>query len=190
MEGLASWERRWTNGSWGSQDTDHNTLRTADQQAGVVANVIANSGANVLFITPDRATLHDLGPTNSSVVHRDLYQAGVNFHTDLDLVEIEKIDERLKVTLENVLTKQSQTKIVDHVVVENGTKANVDVYDELKPQSKNNGEVDINELIEGRLELPKKNPQGNFDLVRIGDALSSRNIHAAVYDALRVSSFY
>ncbi len=165
-----------------------------DHQAGVAANVIANSGADVLFLTPDRATLHDLGPTNSSVVHRDLYQAGVSFLTDLDIVKIEKddsqLDKRLNVTLQNVLTKQTQIKLVDHVVVENGTKANAEVYEELKPKSRNNGEININALADGSLKLPKNNLEGTFDLVRIGDAISSRNIHAAMYDALRVGSFY
>ena len=161
-----------------------------DQQAGVVASVIANSDADVHFITPDRATLHDLGPTNSSVVHRDLYQAGITFQTDLDIVRIEKEGNRLNVTLQNVLTQQTQTKTVDHVVVENGTKANTEVYEELKSQSRNNGEIDINALTDGELKLPKNNPEGTFDLVRIGDAISSRNIHAAVYDALRICSKY
>ena len=161
-----------------------------DHQAAVAANVIANSGAEVLFVTPDRATLHDLGPTNSSVVHRDLYQAGVSFQTDLDLLEIEKHSDKLDITLQNVLTSQTNTITVDHVVVENGTKANADVYEALKAQSRNNGEIDINALANSDVKLPVNNPEGSFDLVRIGDAVSSRNIHAAIYDALRICSKY
>jgi N-methyl-L-proline demethylase len=30
------------------------------------------------------------------------------------------------------------------------------------------------------------NPEGGYLLYRIGDAVSSRNIHAAIYDALRL----
>jgi len=30
------------------------------------------------------------------------------------------------------------------------------------------------------------NPEGRFRLYRIGDAVSSRNVHAAIYDALRL----
>ena len=75
-------------------------------------------------------------------------------------------------------------------MVENGTKANTEVYEELKAQSRNNGEIDINALADGSLKLPENNPQGSFNLVRIGDAISSRNIHAAIYDALRVASLY
>ena len=31
-----------------------------------------------------------------------------------------------------------------------------------------------------------KNPKGNYYLYRVGDAISSRNIHAAIYDSLRI----
>jgi hypothetical protein len=32
-----------------------------------------------------------------------------------------------------------------------------------------------------------RNPAGGYALYRIGDAVASRNIHAAVYDALRLA---
>jgi len=32
-----------------------------------------------------------------------------------------------------------------------------------------------------------RNPDGDFMLFRIGDAVASRNIHAAVYDGLRLA---
>jgi hypothetical protein len=32
----------------------------------------------------------------------------------------------------------------------------------------------------------ERNADGKFKLFRIGDAVSSRNIHAAIYDALRL----
>ena len=31
-----------------------------------------------------------------------------------------------------------------------------------------------------------RNPEGKFELFRIGDAVSARNTHAAIYDALRL----
>ena len=33
--------------------------------------------------------------------------------------------------------------------------------------------------------IEARNPEGMFDLIRIGDAVHSRNIHAGIYDALR-----
>jgi hypothetical protein len=48
--------------------------------------------------------------------------------------------------------------------------------------------VDYAALIERRDPLPIKDEAARFDLVRIGDAVESRNIHAAIYDALRYCS--
>jgi hypothetical protein len=40
--------------------------------------------------------------------------------------------------------------------------------------------------MEGRPQRLVRNPNGAFQLFRVGDAVSSRNVHAAVYDALRL----
>ena len=59
-------------------------------------------------------------------------------------------------------------------------------HDAIKEQSSNRGEVDYPALIAGRPQGLVSNPTGRFQLFRIGDAVSSRNIHAAIYDALRL----
>jgi hypothetical protein len=41
-------------------------------------------------------------------------------------------------------------------------------------------------LIAGANPFVATNPAGDFDLARIGDAVAARNIHAAVFDALRI----
>jgi len=61
-----------------------------------------------------------------------------------------------------------------------------ELYFELKSQSQNLGAVDYNDLISGKAQTVKANPEGKFQLFRIGDAVSARNIHAAIYDALRL----
>ncbi len=61
-----------------------------------------------------------------------------------------------------------------------------DLYFALKPLSVNLGEVDHDALIHGRPQAIRRNPQGRFQLFRIGDAVSARNTHAAIYDALRL----
>jgi N-methyl-L-proline demethylase len=75
---------------------------------------------------------------------------------------------------------------VDHVVVNHGTLPNDELYFALKPQSRNLGRVDQDRLMAGLPQLCAANPQGRFQLFRIGDAVASRNIHAAIYDALRL----
>jgi hypothetical protein len=46
--------------------------------------------------------------------------------------------------------------------------------------------VDYLALTEGRAQSLVRNPDGKYQLFRIGDAVASRNIHAAIYDALRI----
>ena len=41
-------------------------------------------------------------------------------------------------------------------------------------------------LIEGRPRTISSNPDGEFMLFRVGDAVASRNVHAAIYDSLRL----
>ena len=72
------------------------------------------------------------------------------------------------------------------MVVEHGTLPLDDLYFDLKEDSINRGEVDYQALIHSRPQTIAANPDANFRLFRIGDAVSSRNIHAAIYDALRL----
>ena len=46
-------------------------------------------------------------------------------------------------------------------------------------------EGDYEALVKGGAVFPSRNPDGGFTLVRIGDAVASRNIHAAIYDGIR-----
>ena len=81
------------------------------------------------------------------------------------------------------LTRES---LYDQVVVNYGTLPLDDLYFDLKDLSSNRGEVDQDALLEGRPQTVATNPEGQFQLFRIGDAVSARNTHAAIYDALRL----
>ena len=157
-----------------------------NQPAAVVADWLAAGGAAVTFTTPDRAPLIELGPTTASVALRDLYRQGVKFQSDQELIAIRREAAGLVATLGNTLTGETVELGTDHVVVENGTVAMNEVYEALKPASRNLGAIDIHALAAQELQLPALNPRGSFDLVCIGDAVSSRNLHAAIYDALRI----
>ncbi len=65
-----------------------------------------------------------------------------------------------------------------------------DLYFALKPLSRNLGAADYGALVAGtpqdQAAEAARNPAGGFALYRIGDAVSSRNTHAAIYDALRL----
>jgi N-methyl-L-proline demethylase len=93
---------------------------------------------------------------------------------------------RLCVEIGSDHSPHTTTRHVDVVVADHGTSANADLYFELKPGSSNLGAVDYLALTEGRAQSLVRNPAGQYQLFRIGDAVASRNIHAAIYDALRL----
>ena len=74
-------------------------------------------------------------------------------------------------------------RMFDAVVVDHGVLANDELYHALLKGSCNGGEVDYTALIAGHAQ-----PIGGdgYQLFRIGDAVAGRNIHAAIYDALRL----
>ena len=61
-----------------------------------------------------------------------------------------------------------------------------DLYFDLREASVNLGEITQAELIAGQPQTIVTNPEASFRLFRICDAVSSRNIHAAIYYALRL----
>ena len=157
-----------------------------DQPAAVCTDFLAAQGCQVKVITPDRAVAQQLGPTNSSVVLRDLALQGVEFDCLLELAAIYVDGNRKRAVMQHVLTGIEQDYIVDHIVVERGLTPLDVVYHELKVLSKNRGQLNQQALINGTSPFDTTNSEGEFFLCRIGDAVAGRNIHAALYDALRV----
>ena len=83
-------------------------------------------------------------------------------------------------------SERTEDREVDQVIVEHGTLPLDDLYFSLKSASSNLGAVDYVALKQGKRQTIKANDDGAFQLFRIGDAVSSRNVHAAIYDALRL----
>jgi len=93
--------------------------------------------------------------------------------------------------LKNEYTEALEERAVDQVVIENGILPNDGLYWQLKPLSLNKGQTDIDALYDAapqpalsQLDLAAGN--GKFLLYRVGDCVSMHNIHAAIYDSLRL----
>ncbi len=157
-----------------------------DHPAAVTADVLAASGCTVELVTPDRMALHDLGPTTSAVALRQMSMDGMSFSCLHELQSVVSEGGKCKATLRNVLTGETATRMVDHVVVERGVVPMADVYHALKGGAANLGQLDHHALIAGRNPFETHNEAGSYMLARIGDAVAGRNIHAAILDALRV----
>jgi hypothetical protein len=72
------------------------------------------------------------------------------------------------------------------IVVEHGTMPADDIYHDLRGSSGNDGVTDIAFML-GSAEAAAPVP-GSFILHRIGDAISSRDLYSAIYDAYRLCS--
>ena len=94
--------------------------------------------------------------------------------------------DRLAATLWDEYAQRAEERLVAQVVVEHGTLPAAELYFALKPDSSNGGEVDYAALLAGRPQAVLSNPEGRYRMFRIGDAVSSRNVHAAIFDALRL----
>jgi 2,4-dienoyl-CoA reductase-like NADH-dependent reductase (Old Yellow Enzyme family) len=150
------------------------------------AEFLAARGAKVTFVVPDRMPAVELGATNSAQFMKALYDAGVRFVPDLALKGVRRDGNGLVAALRNMYTERREELRADHVVVEHGTLPADELYHGLKDGSRNRGEVDQEALLAGRPQTLATNAQGTYQLFRVGDAVASRNIHAAIYDALRL----
>lgn len=156
------------------------------EQGPSVAEYMAERGARVEIATPERQLMAEIGMVNFSPFLRRLYAKGVIISPDFRLASLTREGNKLVAVLRNEYTGDEEERVVDQVVAEHGTLPNDDLYKALKPQSTNLGELDMRALVAGTQQAARHNPEGRFQLFRVGDAWTSRNIHAAIYDSLRL----
>jgi dimethylglycine catabolism A len=150
------------------------------------AEFLAARGAAVELTCPDRMPGAGLGSTAHVAFLRQVYKHDVVMTPNLELSGIYPEGNKLVAVLRNSYTRQEEERAVDQIVYELGTLPNDQLYHALRPASSNLGEVDYDALIANRPQAVATNPAGAFQLFRIGDAVSSRDIHAAMYDAMRL----
>ena len=159
---------------------------SGDHPGLMAAEVAANAGSTVEVMTPDRVFAPDIMGMNLVPYMRALQDKDVTFTVTRRLLGVARDGNRLKTTIGTDYSDFTSEKLYDQVVVNYGTMPLADLYFELKPLSANAGAVDYDALIDGRRQTLRRNPDGGFMLFRIGDAVSARNTHAAIYDALRL----
>lgn len=150
------------------------------------AEYMAARGSRVELITPDRMVGQDVGGINYPAYFRAFYEKGVAMTVNHRLLAVERRGNKLYALLRNEYTDEPVERTADQVVVEHGTLPADELYFELKAASTNLGEVDIDALIAGQPQTLVGNAQGRYRLFRVGDAVASRNIHAAIYESLRL----
>jgi len=150
------------------------------------AEMIAHAGSKLELVSPERFFAPEMGGMNHVPYMRAFHEHGVRVTINTRLMSVARNGNQLVATLGSDFDPDyREERLVDQVVVEHGTLPIDDLYRELKPLSRNGGAVDYGNLVNGGAIFPQRLAEGQFDLLRIGDAVHARNIHAAIYDGLR-----
>jgi N-methyl-L-proline demethylase len=149
------------------------------------AEFVAESGSSLELVSPERFFAPEMGGLNL-VPYMKIFEARkVKITTMTRVRALRRVGNKIGATLWSPYAEaDTGERLVDQVIVENATLPLADLYFELKPKSANLGRVDYDALLEGKPQ--PDGAGGGFQLYRIGDAVASRNIHAAIYDALRL----
>ncbi len=143
----------------------------------------AKENTDVEFITSDRSPAMEMGTVNFPIYMEHFYKNGVTITPDHRLKSVAKDGNKLRAVFSNEYGGPDIERLVDHIVVEHGTLP----FDELSPglrdASSNAGITDYDALTSN---MPQPAGEDGFQLFCVGDAVSSRNIHAAIYDSLRL----
>ncbi|EJC75538.1 NADH:flavin oxidoreductase [Rhizobium hidalgonense] len=160
----------------------------AGDHAGLqAAEFLAKAGAKVEIMTPDRSFAPEVMAMNLVPYMRSLQKHDVTFTVTYRLEAVEKSGNQLVAHVGSDYGGIAKQSSFDQIVVNHGTIPLDELYFELKPSSSNLGEMSYDQLLSGEPQSVMRNPEGRFQLFRIGDAVAARNTHAAIYDGLRIA---
>lgn len=150
------------------------------------AVALARAGVAIAMVTPGRMLAFEVGATNYPHFPRAFYRSGVRITPDIERSTVRREGNRLVAGFWNEYVEESVERVIDQVVVEHGALPADELYHVLRDGSCNGGAVDVEGMARGAPEELLTNPAGSYLLYRVGDGVSSRNIHAAIYDSLRL----
>ena len=144
------------------------------------------AGGRVALVSIDGELAAELSYAERAIWKRRGYELGIHMTFDHRLESIAKTGNRLTAIFINETTGAVIERTADQIVVEHGTVPMDGLYHDLRARAANNGVTDLGALLANEPQPLTATPGAHFELHRIGDAVASRNIHAAVYDALRL----
>ncbi|MDQ8704085.1 FAD-dependent oxidoreductase [Streptomyces sp. LHD-70] len=155
-------------------------------QALDAVEALVRSGATVELVTPERTLSPDVGSLTASGYINSLAENGVTTTVTRRLHSVTRTPRGLEAEFGVDGFDFRERRTFDAVVAEMGTDPVQELYDELLGSSTNSGAVDLNALLAREPQTLVRNVHGTFQLFRIGDAVASRNVHAAMLDAARL----
>jgi NADPH-dependent 2,4-dienoyl-CoA reductase/sulfur reductase-like enzyme len=157
-------------------------------QALDAVEALTRSASAIEYVTPERSVAPDVGSSPGAGYFPMLADHDVRTTVLHRLVAIERRDRRLVIRLQVEGAESVAERVVDSVVIEHGTQPVADLFDALVPRSVNLGRIDVPSLLRLQEQTATPNEGGEFTLYRVGDAVASRNVHAAVLDSFRLCS--
>ncbi|MCR9112082.1 MAG: FAD-dependent oxidoreductase [Rhodobacteraceae bacterium] len=148
------------------------------------AHTLAAAGAALTYVTPDSTAGAEVSYIERPLQMRAFYKSGATLRVDLSLRHVARDENRLRLSFENSYSGETVEMSCDRLIYEHGTQPVDELYLELAGVARNRGLPDL-----AAWTAAQPQPEGDgegFDLYRIGDATSSRDIHAAILDAARL----
>ena len=152
------------------------------------ADACHRHGSNIRLVTIDSTLAAEQTYAEQVIWRKWAREIELPVQTEELLLNVRKEGNRLAATFRSELTNQESEIIASQVVLDGGTVPANDLFHDLRQHSANDGVTQLENWVAGRGTAPGAitRPDAAFELHRIGDALSSRNIHAGVNDALRL----
>ncbi|MEM1275539.1 MAG: FAD-dependent oxidoreductase [Pseudomonadota bacterium] len=152
-----------------------------------LADMLSAKGARVTFVTQDRQAGRGLGGQNAPIYLRNLAKTGARIVTDQALVDVSTSGNTRIAHLRHAFSREVTEVSADTIIADFGSEPVTELFDALMPNASNLGDIDPEALVALAPQPEDANPGGEYLLLRIGDALAPRDIHAAMLDANRLA---
>lgn len=150
----------------------------------VVDRMAAEATTDLVYLSVDAELAQELTYVERYRWKKRFLELELHPEYECRLQSVRRMGDQLEATYRNEISRDTTSVTVDHVVVEQGTVPIDELYQELRERASNRGITDLEAFVEAAPQ-PASGNEG-FELHRIGDAVSSRNVHAAVLDASRI----
>lgn len=157
---------------------------TGRHAALTAAEIATSKGAEVQYIAIDDHLGMEMAYAENVIWRKRSYELELKLEFNHRLLKVEKFSDGVAATFINEMTEQQTTHHARQIIVEHGTEPAIELYDAMRENSKNDGVTDPQAMFSLQPQ-PAINSAG-YELHRIGDAVSSRNIHTAMLDAQRL----
>lgn len=150
------------------------------------AERFAMADRQVELVTIDDSMSMEMGYAEKVIWKRRAYELGLARSFDERLIAVERDGNRLIALFRNEVTDEESRKSADQIVVEYGTVPADEFTNALRANARNNGTTDIDAVLKGTAQPNDAAPDAPYELHRIGDAVTSRDISSAIMDAFRL----